>query len=52
VYLNPSNLYFWFDFLDTEGELGKYSVNKIGSRSKVINEPAIKSIYYKETPEV
>ena len=52
VYLNPSNLYFWFDFLDTEGELGKYSANKIGSRSKVINEPAIKSIYYKETPEV
>lgn len=52
VYLNPSNLCFWFDFLDTEGELGKYSANKIGSRSKVINEPAIKSIYYKETPEV
>lgn len=52
VYLNPTNLYFWFDFLDTEGELGKYSANKIGSRSKVINEPAIKSIYYKETPEV
>lgn len=52
VYLNPTNLYFWFDFLDTEGELGKYSANKIGSRSKVVNEPAIKSIYYKETPEV
>lgn len=52
VYLNPSNLYFWFDFLDTEGELGKYSANKIGSRSKVENKPSIKSIYYKETPEV
>ena len=52
VYLNPSNLYFWFDFLDTEGELGKYSANKIGSRSKVENKPSTKSIYYKETPEV
>lgn len=52
VYTNPSNILFWFDFLDTEGKLGKYSVNKIGTRSKVINEPTIKSIYYKETPEV
>ena len=25
---DPANLNFWFDFLDTEGELGKYSVNK------------------------
>jgi hypothetical protein len=45
-------LLFWFDFLDTEGEIGKYSVNKIGQRSKVVNETSVNSIYYKETPEV
>ena len=67
IHLEPTSLNFWFDFLDTEGDLGKYSVNKrvkvgetnkyyietnIGTRSKVINENSVKSIYFRETPEV
>ena len=63
IHLDPNTLNFWFDFLDTEGDLGKYSVNKIdkntgiystniGSRSKVVNETSVKSIYFKETPEI
>lgn len=52
IHLDPNSLNFWFDFLDTEGELGNYSVYKIGTRSKVIKDDLIKSIYFKETPEI
>lgn len=63
IHLDPTTLNFWIDFLDTEGELGKYSVKiynrdrdiyetNIGTRSKVINESSVKSIYFRETPEV
>ena len=50
---SPGQLIFWFDFLDTEGsELYKYSVKKIGSRTKAINDSNVKSIYYREVPHV
>lgn len=52
VYTDPTKLNFWFDFLDTGGEIAKYSVDRIGRRSKTVNETSVKSIYYKETPEV
>ena len=52
IHLDPNTLNFWFDFLDTEGDLGNYSVKKVGARSKVVNEPSVKSIYFRETPEV
>ena len=52
IHLDPNTLNFWFDFLDTGGELNNYGVNKIGSRSKVVNESSVKSIYFRETPEV
>lgn len=52
IHLDPNTLNFWFDFLDTEGDLGNYSVKKVGARSKVVNETSIKSIYFRETPEV
>jgi hypothetical protein len=49
--------------LDLEGEMNNYSINKydpktntyitnIGTRSKVVNESSIKSIYFRETPEI
>lgn len=49
---NPSELLFWFDFLDSSGELEKYSVPVVGDRPKAVNDTDVKSIYYKETPEV
>ena len=52
VYQQPDRLNFWFDFLDTEGELQQFSVKTIGSRSKAINDTNIKSIYFRETPSV
>lgn len=52
IHKDPTLFNFWFDFIDTQGELNNFSVKKIGARSKVINEKTVKAIYYKETPEV
>lgn len=49
---NPEVLNFWFDFIDTTGELNKYSVHNIGLRSKATNDDKIKAIYFRETPNV
>ena len=52
VYTAPNTLNYWFDFLDTEGELSQFNVKAIGSRTKAINETTVKSIYFRETPTV
>ena len=52
VFLNPGSLNYWFDFLDTEGELSQFSVRAVGARTKAINENTVKSIYFRETPQV
>lgn len=53
VYEAPSNLLFWFDFLDTrQSVLADYSVSAIGIRSKVANDNNVKAIYYGDTPQV
>lgn len=52
VFEHPELLNFWFDFLDTEGELQNFNVQTVGSRSKAINDTAVKSIYFRETPQV
>ena len=52
VFEAPYLLNFWFDFLDTQGELNQFSVKTVGSRTKSINDTAVKSIYFRETPDV
>ena len=52
VYEYPETLNFWFDFLDAEGELQQFNVKSVGARSKAVNETTIKSIYFRETPDV
>jgi hypothetical protein len=52
VYENPGVLNYWFDFLDTEGELSQFSVRAVGARTKAINETTVKSIYFRETPNI
>lgn len=49
---NPEILNFWFDFIDSTGELNKYGVNNIGLRSKATNDDKIKAIYFREVPNV
>ena len=52
VFERPEMLNFWIDFLDTEGELQQFNVKNIGARTKSINDNNIKSIYFRETPDV
>lgn len=52
VFNNPENLNFWLDFIDTGSEIGRYSINQIGRRTKVVNSNEIKSIYNMEVPDV
>ena len=55
VYEAPDRLNFWFDFLDSSNvdrELSKYDVKNIGSRPKAINDTNVKSIYFRETPDI
>ena len=48
---SPNLLDFWFDFLDTKGELEEASVQQVGIRNKISNNE-IDAIYYKDTPQV
>lgn len=52
IHSDPNSLNFWFNLFDSSGELCKYNIENIGTRSKVVNENSVKSIYYRETPEV
>lgn len=52
VYEYPHLINFWFDFLDAETELSSFNAQNVGSRSKSINETNIKSIYFRETPNI
>lgn len=49
---DPASLNFWFDFLDTNGKIGNYSVCYIGQRTKAVNDDKIKAIYFKEIPNI
>lgn len=50
---HPESLIFWFDFLEPYGtDLAKYGVPTIGDRPKVVNNDKVKSIYYREIPNI
>ena len=52
VFLCPENLVFWFDFLDTSGEISKNSVKNIGQRLTAVKDSQITSIYNRDTPDI
>ena len=49
---DPGALNFWIDFMDTEGEIMKYSVPAIGRRKKVVNDKDVRSLYFKSVPTI
>ena len=50
---NPEKLNFWFDFFKAdEMGIGKFAISVIGDRPKTINDSAIKTIIYRDTPDV
>lgn len=52
VVKSPQQLNFWFDFLSTEGELDKYAVYNVGTRSKAENDSDVKAIYFRDIPSI
>lgn len=52
IITNPEGMNFWIDFMDATSELGKFSVSAIGDRTKVVNDKDVKSIYYREVPNL
>lgn len=48
----PEELNFWFDLMDTQGELSQFAISKVGNRPKVSNDKDVKAIYYRQTPEI
>lgn len=49
---DPSSLDFFLDIIDSGAEIGKYSVETIGRRSKVIEEDEINCIFEYEIPDL
>lgn len=50
---NIENLIFWFDFLECQGtKVEPISVPVIGDRPKAVNDTNVKSIYYREVPNI
>lgn len=50
---NPELLIFWFDFFKAdEMGIGKFATSVIGDRPKTINDTSIKTIIYRDTPDV
>lgn len=52
VYESPQELNYFLDFIDSSAEIGKYSVQKIGRRTQVINDSDVTSIYTTEIPDI
>lgn len=42
---DPAALDYWLDFIDNNACLGKYSINNIGRRTKVVNEKDVTAIF-------
>lgn len=49
--LDPSSMDFYLDFINTDSELGKFSVGAIGRRTKVINDKDVTTLYRPPTPD-
>lgn len=52
VFNDPGAINFWLDFIDRNAQIGKYSVNQIGRRTKVVNNSDIKTVYNSEVPDI
>ena len=52
VFNAPSELDFWFDFLDTDGTMSQFSVRAIGSRTIVDSKSKPKAIHYGPIPDL
>lgn len=52
VQLNSTKVRYWLDIIDTGAEIGKFSVNRIGRRSKVENNSKINTVFKCKVPDI
>lgn len=48
----PDKLNFWFDFLESDSELGQFSVGAVGDRVKSVNDTSVTAIYFRQVPNL
>lgn len=49
---NPENLTYWLDFIDDTPNIGQYSINNIGKRSKNIEVQKLKIMFSPNVPDI
>lgn len=52
VFTDPSSLTYWLDFIDSGAAIGKYSIDEIGRRSKVVNNNDVHTVYNNSIPDI
>lgn len=52
VFKRPKEINFWLDFLDGNNILDKYSIERIGRRTKAVADDSLKSVYNTTVPDV
>ena len=52
IYIDPSLVTYWLDFIDVDQLVSKYSVNKIGRRTKALTKTNMRLLYKLNVPDV
>lgn len=52
IYIDPSLVTYWLDFIDADQLVSKYSVNKIGRRTKALTKTNMSLLYKLNVPDV
>lgn len=52
IYIDPSLITYWLDFIDVDQLVSKYSVNKIGRRTKALTKNNMSLLYKLNVPDV
>lgn len=52
VYTNPEKIRYWLDFIDTTSDIGKFSINRIGRRTKVTEDSKVNEVFSREINDI
>lgn len=52
IYIDPSLITYWLDFIDVDQLVSKYSVNKIGRRTKALTKNNMSLLYKLNVPDI
>lgn len=52
IYIDPSLVTYWLDFIDVDQLVSKYSVNKIGRRTKALTKTNMSLLYKLNVPDI